>query len=194
MLKRFFAILAAAVLMPFAASAVPITYTYSGMASGDLAGTGFSGASFVITAQADTSTVGGWCCSNLQNTHASATVSLTGFGTVSFSMPTHTWIAENCCLGFGANLAANYVTLFSTPGLTDVGYGLATNIGPIVAVASTQGQFVGIATSGGALTFSQIGDVTFQASVVPEASASVLMALGLAGIMLATRRRKASAS
>lgn len=195
MLKRFFAVLAAALLMPFAASAVPITYTYSGLASGNLAGTGFTDASFVITAQADTSTVLPWANATWQNTHASATVSLTGFGTVSFSLPTHTWIQANCCMGFGEDLGANLVTLDGTNGLTNVGYALATNIGPIVAAASTQGQFNAIATSGGALTFSQIGfDVIFQASVVPEASASALMALGLAGIMLATRRRKASTS
>jgi hypothetical protein len=45
------------------------------------------------------------------------------------------------------------------------------------------------------LTITQLGTVSFQAitSAVPEASASVLMALGLAGIVLATRRRKARA-
>ena len=165
-----------------------------GTATGDLGGAGFSGASFVITAQADTGNIGPWCCSPMQNTHSSATVDLAGFGTFSFSGATHTWIAPNCCLGFGANLAANYLTLFS-PAIVSVGYGLATNIGPIVdATASTQGQFVSVATSGGALTFSQLGPVTFQATTVPEASASVLMALGLAGIVLATRRRKASAA
>lgn len=195
MIKRLFAILVAALLIPFAASAVPITYLYSGTATGSLGANGFAGASFVITAQADTSTVGGWCCSNAQNTHASATISVASLGTVTFSLPTHTWIAESCCIGFGANLSLNYVTLFSAPGLTNVGYGLATDIGPIAAAADTSGQFVNVATSGGMLTITQLGTVSFQAitSAVPEASASVLMALGLAGIVLATRRRKARA-
>jgi hypothetical protein len=193
MFKRFFAVLAAALLMPLAASAVPITYIYSGTATGSLGANSFAGASFVITAQADTSAVGGWCCSNAQNTHASATISVGSLGTVSFSLPTHTWIAENCCMGFGENLGSNYVTLSSAPALLNVGYGLATNIGPILATAETHGQFVNVATSGGALTISQLGDVSFQAitSAVPEASASLLMALGLAGVGLAARRRKA---
>jgi hypothetical protein len=192
MIKRFFAILAAALLMPLAASAVPITYIYSGTASGSLGGSGFTDASFVITAQADTSNVGGWCCSNAQNTHASATISLASLGTVSFSLPTHTWIAENCCMGFGADQALNYVTLSGAPALLNVGYGLATDIGPILATAETHGQFVDVATSGGALTISQLGGVSFQAitSAVPEVSASLLMALGLAGVGLAARRRK----
>ena len=190
--KRFLAILAAALLMPLAASAVPITYLYSGTASGSLGANAFTDASFVITAQGDTSNVGGWCCSNLQNTHASASISIASLGTVTFSAPTHTWIAEGCCMGFGADQASNYLTLDNAPSLLGVGYGLATDIGPIAGDAGTHGQFVNIGTSGGALTISSLGGVSFQAitSAVPEASASVLMALGLAGIGLAIRRRR----
>ncbi len=190
MFKRFLLALATALLLPLAAVANPIDYIYTGTASGSFAGQGFRDASFVITGHADTANVGGWCCSNAQNTHSSADVSLSGFGTFSFSGATHTWIAENCCMGFGANLSANYLTLFSTPGLLNVGYTLGTAIGPIAAgSASTQGQFVNIGTSGGALTFSNVNNVTFEARMVPEPSTYALMALGLAGVAFISRRR-----
>ncbi|MBP6765097.1 MAG: hypothetical protein KA141_08875 [Rubrivivax sp.] len=192
MIKRFFATLAAALLMPVAAWAVPITYIYSGTGSGSLGGTNFSSTGFIITAQADTDNIAPWSSATLQNTHSSATVTLLGFGTFTLTAPTHTWIADNCCLGIGADLSSNYLTLFN-PAIVSVGYALATDIGPILdATASTQNQFVGIETSGGDLSISQLNGASFQAitSAVPETSASVLMALGLAGIGLAARRRR----
>lgn len=191
MIKRCFAILAAALLMPMGAWAVPITYIYSGTGSGSLAGTDFFSTGFVITAQADTDNIAPWGNATVQNTHASATITLSGFGTFSFTAPTHTWIADNCCMGIGADLSSNYLTLFS-PAIASVGYALATDIGPIFdAFATTQGQFTGIETSGGELSITQLNGASFQAitSAVPEASASVLMALGLAAIGLAARRR-----
>jgi hypothetical protein len=178
---------AAVLLLPLAASASPITYIYSGTGSGSLDGNPFSTA-FTITAQADTDNVGGWCCSTYQNTHSSASVALVGLGTFSFLAPTHTWLAPGCCMGFGADLSLNYLTLFS-PAIVNVGYALDTAFGPVTSSASTQGQFVNIGTSGGALTLSQVSDVTFQAetSAVPEPSTYALMALGLAGIVAIRR-------
>lgn len=193
MFKRFLAIIAAVLLMPFAASASPISYIYTGTANGVFADHSFRDASFVITAQADTSNIGPWCCSNAQNTHSSASIALSGFGTFNFNTATHTWIAESCCLGFGNNLGTNLLTLFSTPALLNVGYGLNTAIGPIAAVlAGTQGQFVNVSTSGGLLTINDVAKVTFEARVVPEPSTYALMALGLAGVAGLARRRAAA--
>lgn len=190
MLKRLLAALAVALLMPFAASASPITYIYSGVGDGSFNGVAFDDASFVITAQADTANIGPWCCSPLQNTHASATVAISGFaGTHSFLSATQTWMAPNCCMGFGFNLGNNLVTFFD-PAIVSVGYGLATAFGPVTDFgAGTQGQFVNVGTSGGALTISSLSYATFQAVAVPEPSTYALMALGLAGIGFAARRR-----
>jgi PEP-CTERM motif len=193
MIKRLLVALATVLLLPFAASASPITYIYSGVGDGSFNGTAFDDASFTITATADTANIGVWSSADLQNTHSSATVTISGFaGTFSFSDPTHTWIAESCCMGFGQNLGKNLLTFFD-PAIASVGYGLATALGPVTDLtAGTQGQFVNEATSGGALTITSVNEATFQAVAVPEPSTYALMALGLAGVAFAARRRPAA--
>lgn len=190
MFKRFLLVLATALLMPFAASASPITYLFSGEASGSLGGTAFSNQSFVIAAQADTANIGPWCCSNRQNTSLSANISIGSLGTVSFLGATHTWVADNCCMGFGANLGLNYLNLNNTGGIIGT-YNLATPFGPIHdPFASTQGQFTNVATSGGALSIFQVSNVHFQAVAVPEPGTYALMALGLGAVGFIARRRR----
>lgn len=190
MFKRLLALLALLVTLPFSASATGITYTYSGTASGSLGATAFSNAEFVITALADTDNIGPWCCSDLHNTHSTASISIGGLGTSVFLDATHTWMAEGCCMGFGFNDDNNLITLF-TPAVADVGYTLDTAFSPVTDdTASTQGQFTNVGTTGGSLTISSLGPVTFQASLVPEPSAYALMMVGLLGVAAAARRRR----
>ena len=196
MFKKILVAIAAVLLLPFAASATPITYSYTGVGSGSFNGQAFRNTEFVITAQADTDNIGGWCCSNAQNTHSSTSISLDGFGTFSFLSSTHTWIAESCCMGFGNNLASNYITLDGVPALLNVGYGLDTAIGPITDFSpTTHGQFNNVGTSGGLLTISSLDHVTFEAvtTAVPEPSTYALMAMGLFGVAAVARRRAAKA-
>ena len=107
------AVATAVLLAPAAASATPITYIYSGIGSGFLGVAPFEDTAFVITAEADTANVGPWPGhASFQNTHASATIELSGLGSFTFIDPTHTWISEGCCMGIGADLSLNYLTLF----------------------------------------------------------------------------------
>jgi hypothetical protein len=91
-------------------------------------------------------------------------------------------------MGFGANVAANWLTLFHNAGI----YGLATNFGPLFDPnAGTQNQFVNIATLGGLLTISALTNgATFQATVVPEPQSWALMAAGLLAVGALARRRR----
>jgi hypothetical protein len=190
-LKGLIASTFAAVLLLAAgsASAVPITYQYWGEASGTLDGRAFQNAGFLITAQSDTGNIGPWCCSQQQNTHSSATIALSGFGTMSFSNASQTWTATNCCGGIGANLGNNWLTLFS-PAMGN--YTLGSNFGPLFdPMASTQNQFTNVATSMGLLTINSLANgATFQATVVPEPGTWALMAAGLAAMGLRARRRR----
>lgn len=193
MFKRFLMTVAAALLMPFAASAAPITYTYAGLGSGSLGNVAFQDTAFVITALGDTANVGPWpCCASLQNTHTSASIQIDGVGSFDFTVPTHTWIAQNCCMGFGLDFGANLLTLFDAA-ITGVGYGLDTSFAPTLDLgASTQNQFVNIGTTGGALTIASLTrGASFAASTtgtpIPEPSALAVVLLAL-GLLAASRR------
>jgi hypothetical protein len=171
----------------------PITYTYDGSGAGTLNGQQFNGA-FTFTAQADTSNITPWADAGggPQNTHLSATLAIAGLGVFDVLTPSHTWLAQNCCGGLGANLSSNWITL-STPAFVSVGYGLDTSFGPIVNTApSNVNQFNGVSTSGGILNFQSIETVTFTASTgpgVPEPGTLSVFVGGLGLILFRVRSR-----
>ncbi|MCX6590293.1 MAG: PEP-CTERM sorting domain-containing protein [Acidobacteria bacterium] len=170
--------------------ASPITYIYSGTGSGSIGGSSFADEAFTITATADTSNISPWCCSPLQNTHLSTTIKIGKAAVFTILTPSHTWLQEGFALGLGENLSNNWLSL-PAAALVNVGYGLATAIGPVTYVSPWDVyQFNGISTSGGALTFTSISTATFEAVVpgaVPEPSSMLLLATGMLGLAVGRR-------
>jgi hypothetical protein len=176
-------------LAPLSALAVPISYIYSGVGSGSLAGNAFS-TSFVIEAQADTDNVAPWVNATVQNTHLSAKISIGGIGTFAFTQPSHTWAAAGFGGGIGEDLSINWLTLWNAPMGS---YDLVSNF-TSTGAGDTSGQFVNVATTGGLLSVSSLqGAVTFEArlgaSPVPEPMTWVLFGIGLAGLGVARGRQ-----
>jgi len=192
MIKKSLISLAAALsLLPLGALALPIVYTYSGVGSGMVGGTTFGDASFTITANADTDNIQPWmnAFGGPQNTHLSTSIQIAGVGIFTIITPSHTWLSQTNSGGLGANLGTNWITL-DAPEFVSVGYGLATNFGPVVdSTPSDFSQFYGVQTSGGSLSIEPIQTVTFQAALVPEPATYALMLVGVAALGLLVRHR-----
>jgi len=188
-----------------AASANPITYTQSAIASGSLGSNSFSSALVTITFLADTSgvsCVGANDCTN----HGTMSVSIAGIGTATFTdsgvlafisstgvlnQPTPTvGVADPVVAGMPAIILDTGSSAFA-------GYSLMTSIGPITGAAFINSGFA-FPTSDGNFTldFINSNQSTFSASVVP----GPIVGAGLPGLILAGggllawwRRRRQSA-
>lgn len=173
------------------AIAAPINYLYQGTASGSLDGQSFDSVGFTITAFADTDNIQPWDPANLQNTHISATINVDGFGSYDFEEATHTWIADGFGGGFGLDLSFNIITI-NANALANSGYNLGTDFGPVFEDSpNIIFPFAGVLTTGGLLSFTDMNDVTFSASLtqVPVPGAIWLFGTALVGLFGGTRRR-----
>jgi hypothetical protein len=163
------------------AHAVPVTYIYAGIGTGQLGNFPFSSTQFTITAMADTSHISIWPGGGnvSQNTHLSTTINIAGLGSFAITTPSHSWMdtaLPSGVGGLGQDLFVNWIT-FRENAL--IGYGLNTSIGPVAESSPEDvGQFHDVSTTGGALTFNSIAPVTFTAIVTPEPSSIALALVG----------------
>lgn len=162
-------------------SAVPIRFTHEGSGSGTLNGTPFGNASFVISAQGDTTNRQFLDFSSVYFIdHDTAEINLSGLGTFAFTSGTRTFVNQgNSLVGF-SRAGPNGSDLFNGPQhALYSSWDMLTSIGPHSGIGSLlQWQAFGstpsVTTSGGILIFdSPDSQATFTATI-PEPSAAVL--------------------
>ena len=183
------------------AQAGGITYTFSGAGSGSVNGTAFNNAPFSFSFTTDTSTVHVDPNIGVPGIAAvTAAVSLTGFGTGVSLNPMVVFDNSNGVAGFYDATTSGDVLDFQAPQFKT--YGLTTSLGPIPASFFYSSPF---ATSLGSISITSVSGGTFAAisaavpvPAVPEASTTaslgLLLALGMGGLVVAARRKKAGAA
>ncbi len=179
-------------IMPAGASAVVMTFTYTGNGSGTLGGVPFPASDFIITGMGDTATrrsLGvGWGI-----THSSASIQIAGLGQLGFISGTGTWLNTNRGT---VNLGRSPVggDLFDSVSHAPLStWDMLGPIGPITGQASLM-QWSStplMNTTGGILIFNN-GSCTETFTAIPEPATLALLCA--AGVMATRRKRQAVAS
>ena len=189
LLHRLLATVVAALLLAFTnAFAATTHYTITGTGSGSLNGTSFNDMSFSFDL------IGDPALASTIDPLVSATISISTLGTATFSIPTRLGFNTGNSAVYFSRGDASHLDLFDF--FVQAGSLVNGLVGPF-SVAGTDvfalGQFVGVGTSLGALTFTSSSDVVFTAAVPePETYAMLMAGLGLLGVV--ARRKKQMAS
>ena len=185
-----------------AAQASPVTYDFSGFATGTLAGGAFA-TIFDIFVTGDTSGVeqlgppfgagtyvnGEVGFGNPVAGPISFSITLTGLGVFTLNDPGYIFNVSPLGVGgFGSSTKGDFVHM-TDPGLS--GYQLTGPLGPLAVSAN---GIQSVDTSGGNLTFDVFRDTFFTASggAVPEPASWAMMLVGFGGLGAVLRRRRAT--
>jgi hypothetical protein len=182
------------------AYAVPITYTFTGTATGTLGGTPFTNAALTMSVTLDTNNILNPSSGFFQNPYASnaATFSISGIGSGTLSNNGAVLGSQTQLLG-NVRIADNTVGALIVIGDTLLGsttlasYSLATPIGPLGPEATSPFSFPTVPTSSGNLAVTSITNMTFQATIstaaTPIPPSFYLCLVGLAGLGFYTARQ-----
>ena len=183
--RRFWAGIAGFVLFCLSAlSAIgaPITYVFSGPATGTLGTTPFTDAQVTVTGTANTSNINtsepNFPCINL----TSVTINITGIGTTTTTGPSFLFDDQlGSIWGFSnGTCASSDENWLDTRDPLAATYGLATAVGPSTG---TQDFTSPVATAAGTLTFTTV-PLTFTATLTTPAVAAPIPTLGLWELLL----------
>jgi len=178
------------------ASALPVTYTFTGTASGTFgstAATPFTNQLLTVRVTGDTVNV-----NTLQFGAGTPSISTGLTNTLTLGALLNTSITQpglsvfnnqaNRVVGLSVTQQADLFSLNDIPTLAT--YGLVTNFGPVTDATPFFSQWVGVAlATNGAMTLTNLTNATFTAAVVPEPASVALLLLGLGAVGVAVRRR-----
>jgi len=194
--RSFF--IASALAAAAAAQAVPITYTFSGVANGTVGAQAFVRNDLLVTVTTDTTNIDTTRFgSGIPATAAllNASFSLSGFGSGTLTQAVYVFNNQGTqTLGFG-NIANNDLIDLENVAVPLSTYGLVTPLTFMGTPPNFIFQFQNVGTSLGALSLSGLTDAVFTASVaaVPEPSTYGMLAAGLmVGVGAQARRRRAT--
>lgn len=193
MIRTALALLALAVLVA-PASAVTITFTHAGTASGNLAGIAFTDAAITITAVGDTANRTSFSAGYFID-HDSAQVAIAGVGTFSFVTGTRTFYNDLATVaGFSRDGAGGDDLLNGPISAALSGWDMTTSIGPVAGtVGFLQWGVSPVLTSGGVLLLnSNAGAGYFKAEVggtVPDSGSTWLLFITAVVALGGIRRR-----
>jgi hypothetical protein len=189
-----------------AAQAGHIVYSFSGLATGDLAGTPFTNASFDITASGNTSNVFlAMSPPAAVNTYANypvkVKISVAGLGTFKVTDPSYALENAGVLTGWGVVTHAHAISdfLYVIAPTAFKFYTLLTGLKPVtgfgvVPYPNNNGNPSHANTNQGVLTFTQVGESVVFSATVPEPQTWAMMILGLGGVGAALRRRRVAAA
>ena len=165
------------------AQATPITFSFTGVGSGNLETTVFTDSLFEVLISADTDDVI-FRTDTYGIEDLSGTIDISGIGIGTFVEPLYVFDCQSCvAVGFGNRTQYDLIDLFVIGVGLDT-YDLTSYFGPITDQDPFFGQFVDVELSIGALTFTSMSYATFTA--IPEPGTVLLVAVG--GLVI--RRRK----
>ena len=147
------------------AEAASIIYTWSSIGSGSLGTNSFFDAPFTITSTAEVTQITEAPLGVLLVSNIAATVSVSGFGIATFTIPTDTVAnRSNSLVGIGASIQDDAILFVGNPAFAT--YDLRSSIESVGGppARSIEAQF---ATTAGIFSLSAVSTVTFQAEPPP---------------------------
>lgn len=163
------------------AFALPIMFTHTGRGSGTIDDMAFSDADFTVTALGATENRNDETPGLFFINHDSSSIAISGVGVLQFVTPTRTFVNSGVTIVGFSRAGFSGLDLFNGPANQVFGsWDMLSSVGPIDGTANLlQWLSSPVVTDAGVLVFSSgSSNGTFKATIVPEPTSMLLMAIG----------------